>query len=889
MRQLALALLLLPFMSLSQASASECGFKADNKTVDPNSMVLCPNNKSLQLLTSSYGEGVMVFTKDQDETYAKIQNEKSESQLRFDESNQEQTRRDKEFFRSVVYIIALIAGLILIAQIIFNAAVGNFADKKNESGETVEARYSLLTNLFLAVFAVGLIGFGLVGPKNSLSIIDSVGIRLTMIGNSLTQYEMQLYTYMLQTGGLEKNIVDPDTGVKDDVSQTQAAYTASAWTEQLILKAIVARHSSQHYNDIFYKSDSSNWVVSDSLYDLSKKEDVSYTFEKYSPKGDLLFELDPVTVFKSELNAGAANSYFQAVRYDQRYRDEADLTTVEATANQLKNELLSGPFDNNRAGYEDIKNTAMSIFYRDSRANTYLKELPNDFKLADNAAVVMLNLICAENLQLRMSAKQYIDAHNGSGPKGTGSIFCVGDDWKVKGEENADVYKKQLFETRKTLETKLRDRILAYNDAFSSALTNDSSLTQLKKMLQEGDLTFLFYIFNYIEDTSYTSAAQNMFNDKVLIISERKAVDFFLDDEWARGHGYDPDYSSAINISQYVRTYFEKTESAKLPNIVDSDAISQKLIFDNGTAAGMNKDLQQGAGLAFEMPMTALQRCKNTITHPLKCYQMYATSISKTASDLRAVGLSLAISGQIANDYANSKLADVQGKSSANIGKKDKSNAVVSFSQTATFIAAGIGTSLVKMSITLDQASNFLRFLPMLISILPFFVLLLSHKFVTLMTIQLSPFFLLAFCRLNDADNFASMRSNLLAFASSIIFVPSVVMMTALLNWEVSRVILLYTDSYSHFEAGGILDNVVGFVVEFIKPVIVSIVSTTLSLHFLNRVLNLMNGHVMFSDSGERIIAVMISFLSMLSFGSVNLILKLSSGLMDSVKSYNQR
>jgi len=79
MRQLALALLLLPFMSLSQASASECGFKADNKTVDPNSMVLCPNNKSLQLLTSSYGEGVMVFTKDQDETYAKIQNEKSES------------------------------------------------------------------------------------------------------------------------------------------------------------------------------------------------------------------------------------------------------------------------------------------------------------------------------------------------------------------------------------------------------------------------------------------------------------------------------------------------------------------------------------------------------------------------------------------------------------------------------------------------------------------------------------------------------------------------------------------------------------------------------------------------------------------------------------------
>jgi len=303
-------------------------------------------------------------------------------------------------------------------------------------------------------------------------------------------------------------------------------------------------------------------------------------------------------------------------------------------------------------------------------------------------------------------------------------------------------------------------------------------------MLQEGDLTFLFYIFNYSEDTSYTSAAQNMFNGKVLIISERKAVDFFLDDEWARGHGYDPDYSSAINISQYVRTYFEKTESTKLPNIVDSDAISQKLIFDNGTAAGMNKDLQQGAGLAFEMPMTALQRCKNTITHPLKCYQMYATSISKTASDLRAVGLSLAISGQIANDYANSKLADVKSNSAANIGKKDKSSAVVSFSQTATFIAAGIGTSLVKMSITLDQASNFLRFLPMLISILPFFVLLLSHKFVTLMTIQLSPFFLLAFCRLNDADNFASMRSNLLAFASSIIFVPSVVMMTALLNWE---------------------------------------------------------------------------------------------------------
>ncbi|WP_323147606.1 hypothetical protein, partial [Pseudomonas marginalis] len=39
-------------------------------------------------------------------------------------------------------------------------------------------------------------------------------IRLTMIANSLTQYEMQLYAYMLQTGGLERILLIQTQGLR---------------------------------------------------------------------------------------------------------------------------------------------------------------------------------------------------------------------------------------------------------------------------------------------------------------------------------------------------------------------------------------------------------------------------------------------------------------------------------------------------------------------------------------------------------------------------------------------------------------------------------------------------------------------------------------------------
>ena len=89
MRQLALAFLILPFLYMSQASAAECGFKSDKKTVDPNSSTLCPENIAIKLMSSSVGEGVLLLGNDQDAQYAKIQETKTDSQLRFDEANQD--------------------------------------------------------------------------------------------------------------------------------------------------------------------------------------------------------------------------------------------------------------------------------------------------------------------------------------------------------------------------------------------------------------------------------------------------------------------------------------------------------------------------------------------------------------------------------------------------------------------------------------------------------------------------------------------------------------------------------------------------------------------------------------------------------------------------------
>lgn len=890
MRQLALAFLLLPFLYLSQASAAECGFKSDNKTVDPNSSTLCPENIAMKLMSSSVGEGVLLLSNDQDAQYAKIQETKTDSQLRFDEANQDHFIRDKQYTRDLAsYLIIAIFIIIWLIMALKAWKTGEFHDSKNDHGEQVKARYSFLNNLFLAIAAVGIIGLGMVGQKNSLSIADAVIIRLDVTSEIEKQKFIQMVSWVRQKGYLETTVKDSETGVVDDVTKGQAAFTASALSNQLISKALVARLSSQLYNDIFNKSDSSNWVVSNSLSDISKQENNTFTFKKFSEKGELLFKLDPVTVFKSELDAGAATPYLKEVRYNERFRDEADISTVEATANQLRNELRNGPFANKKAEYEDIKNNVMVMFYKDTRANTYLKELPNDFKLADDVAVTVLNLVCAENKQLRLSAKTYIDAHKGIGARGTGSIECVGNDWQVMGEDPIATYKTKLYETRKKLEDTYRDRILAFNDAFSTALESPSILDQLKKMIKEGELNFYFNYQNLVEETTFTSINQNLFNTKVLQISERKAVDFFIDDEWARAHGYEADYNTRVNISQYVRNYFLKTDRATLPAITDAETITQKLIFDNGTSAGMHNDFEQGAGIGFELPSTALKRCKLSVTHPIKCYQLYATSLSNTASDLRAFGLTLAITGQIANDYAKSKIEMPKTDSAANIGKPNKIQAGSSLAQTVTFIAAGIGSSIVSLSLTLDMISNGYRFLLISVTILPFYTMAVTQKYFVIALIKFSPFFLFAFVRLNDADNFAAMRRNIFAFAVSIAVFPILPLIAYTINWELIRVVLVFTDASFYYERGGIFDNIVGFFIECIRPFIVTLVSTSICLHFMQNTLKLLGGHMMFAEAGIKVIGWMMTIVNVLSIGSIGMINKLSTGFISSLTSYKRR
>lgn len=890
MRQIALALLILPFIYLSQASAAECGFKADNKTVDPNSSALCPENMAMKLSTSFTGDGALLLGANQDEQYAKIQDTKSESQLHFDEANQDQFIRDKSYTRQIAsYLIIFIFISIWLITAFKAWLAGEFHDSENEDGQEVKARYSFTNNLFIAIAAVAIFGLGTVGQKNSLSIADAVIIRLDVTSEIAKQKLIQMVAWVFQKGYLETTVKDSEANVVDDVTQGQAAYLANAWELQLSQKAIVARRSSQLYNDIFNKSNSSSGAISDSLLDLSKKENDNYTFKKYSPNGELLFEIDPITVFKSEIDAGAATPYLNQIRYNERYRDEADIKTVEATANQLKNELRNGPFEKKKAEYEDIKNNVMVMFYKDSRANTYLKELPNDFKLADTVAVTTLNLVCAENKQLRISAKTYIDSHNGIGARGTGSVKCVGPDWQVMGEEPIDVYRKQLYEARKALQDTLRDRILTFNDAFSRALESPSILDQLKKMITEGDLNFYFTYQNLVEETTFTSINQNLFNTKIMQLSERKAVDFFLDDEWARSHGYEADYNDDINISQYVRDYFIKTDRTTLPTITDAESLTQKLIFDNGTSAGMHNDFEQGAGIGFEMPATALKRCKLTVTHPIKCYQMYATSLSNTASDLRAFGLTLAITGQIANDYAKSKIELPKNDSAATIGKNTSNQVGSSLVQTVTYIAAGIGSSIVSLSLTLDMLSNGYRFLLILVTILPFYTLAVTQKYLVLSLIKCSPFFLFAFIRLNDADNFNAIRKNIFAFLISITIFPLVVLLAYTINWDIIRVILVYTDTSFYYERSGIFDNIVAVFIEYIRPYIVTLVSTTLCLNFLRRTVQILGGHTMFAEAGDTIIGWMLSFVNILSFGSIGLIQKLGTGLISSVTSYNRK
>lgn len=794
--------LLVIFSGSAFASAENCGMSVDGKSLKSFDSEICPQNIAQKIRIAFFGESIytsILENKNNDSSYEEIQADSTQSQKDFN------TRTIESFSTMKILIFGVV--LIFLIVIIFNSVITLTKAIFGKEFSTDESNNPPRYNFFVAVGVMGLGAFsfipGFFGHNGSLSVSDYFNLAA---GQGALQLEnMVISTYLSNqlSGGLEVPTVGESVAEANKRKEnSNVYYSAKATIAGFVSTSLVISSSSAFNNSIEnLHNNTTDWRVRDKTVDVwqpNNNDGIDFEHRFAEDPNQTMWSADPITFAQNPESMGENLPYLKAIGYNQNYRDYAVKDNLYNKAELLKVAIKEAYFKDSEAGFKEVANTAVSLFFKDAQANILKTEFLGMMAKSDEIALQRINYTCSLEESHRIEAKNFIDAHTGTGSAGAGSSECVSADWKVMGTEASEVYAAKVKELTLALIDEYYNIRLAINAQLQQAMYSTDIVNRVKETRQKAALNFFWTHPSLTNDLNFTQSAQSEFNITSPIQTiQTKAMGTFVDDDWAKSHGYP---EAKLMIGEDFRDLKIDTQDKGTPTLKDSKAIMQSLYNENATASGQNAEFMQATGLSLANPQIKFDECRASTIYPITCVQKYGQQISETMIDIAEVAIAMKLIGYGAThigDKKKQKLMSEQAKADEKAGvSKSKLSKKAKAKRNQPNFLQKVGSFMSTFANFFLKASLFgyifalvLKFLMTTLMIGPFYVLYVLNMFYSLLVFLTSAFALLAFLRFNDMNNLKLLAKTVWSFFLSNLFFGPLILVFYIVNWEIAAIL----------------------------------------------------------------------------------------------------
>lgn len=790
--------------AFADSDSSKCGLSQDGKSLDMEFRV-CPQNIAQKIKFSFLGNAIFGQVNDSKGVVTKstaIEDELSEGQKTINASNQ-------EMFSTIVllsYGIALsIACFLLYPMIVtmFKAVLaGEFHEKGNEP---IRYRAYGLQSIGISVVALGGLMPGLFGVNNSLS---SGAYALLSASNGSAEVESSIIGRFINdiiTGNMEiqpENESLADYRAKKENSHTY--YSAQATVSGLIATSLVISNTSAFNNTIDnLNKPSQDWKIRDATADVwQPNSDQDIIFEKRFSEdpNQIMWATDAVTFAKNPTDIGETLPYLKAINYNKSYRDFDDIDGLTNQAAKLMTDIETSSFYDNPAGFLEIKQSALSLFFKDAQANIMRKNFLPWMVKSDAIADLVINYACSKSVSSRMSAQLFIDAHSGKGNVSAGNASCVSNDWKIMGLGNSEQYASQIKEQSDALIQEYYNVRLKINTQFHNSMVNQKLLERMLEAYQKGFLHLVWVMPGIMDDANFAATAQNQFGtSSPMGTLQTQALGSYIVDDWAVAHGYGDSNDNDLNMGEIVRELNLIPNSDGTPSLSDSSAIMQKAYSTNATASAQQADFYQAVGVGLENPKIEMDACIKSSKYPVTCMQKYGQQISETMTQIMMLAATTKLISYAATSYGDKKKDRViaeqvkaeekAGVSKSAINKKKKAmKKSPNFMQVVGAITGGLSTIMFGWALKGYMLATAFKFLVISIMTGPFYLLYVLNIMYLMLLLVTMPFAILAFAKLNDLNNLKRIGATMLGILCSALVCGPLITFFYITNWELAGI-----------------------------------------------------------------------------------------------------
>lgn len=796
-----------------------CGYLDQSKDIDGFSSVVCPQNKSVQLKSSFFGDfGLITFSQEFKDNVESLKNDQQKAQ---DTDNQNWVNISNAYIWKLAQGIGWLMFILFIIQIIKAMLRGEFSAKESDSTEAdIHAKYDMKSIYFMLGFVIVLIP-GILGGM-------SIGQTVTFAPSNLTPRIQQaiIQSYLAQKQRGDTEYLKETTPVADSFYENGATMSrASAITYSMVQKAVLLKINSNLYNFEFKPLDKSNYKLYDDFKDVTVDFDDTYVeFIKKNPErpSEDLFRLGGFEVFKSG-NAGVAiNSYLEDIAYDSTYGTHynIDYSKLMSEAEALKRDLriIIDERKEDKSTYETVLNSAITKYFYDVRSNwlkRYVVELANNGRF-DKLAYAVIEGACAENPSARLSSESYLKER-------TGSPVCLTKDWTVAGKsENAEETKKIVEASKKivaeeinAIRTDLYTKMITINTALRNSIANPDLDEEMKKVLQCGEYCFIQRLANISDRTAFTEEFLSLYNNKPFYtIFDVTATDSYIRSEWLKNNRNFDEASYPLQINNYMKNFMtvDYQSSGAIP-VADSQTLLQTSFVSNSAQAVQNKNFENANSLQLESVNKALSRIHNSATSAQTGIAMYGEQLIHVGEKGIVTVLAGTVVGSLADKYVNAKSAK-STKETAKVGDSKKTKgkkntgALSSFTGFFSYIANLV---IPAMGYLIALGGAFAYVLPVLAK-LPFLMLTVFTDYYSFVMTLFVTFLMYRAVFLHTVHSFWALGRNYISLIMVNLCLKPIILLLFIVNFHITDIAMKAVYPVVTINFTGVLGQTTGVV-----------------------------------------------------------------------------
>jgi hypothetical protein len=851
----------------------KCNYQQGGKMVEGGNFAVCTTDKMLVVRVVMFGKTALTGLENQDLRYEQIMGSLTPAEKSF----AVYARKVIDFSRQVMFDqwkiwsgIAFIFGLFTLG---LSAASGAIFDRYS----LTKIAYVMLGSIIMVYTNLGV---------GTMQFLENTK---TAVENYITTAEQARQ----QRGLLETKNVDDTSSDADNLSLIgrKQLGLAEIRYNNLVQKSIVKLRSINLVNSRFYSlTDSGKRNLFSTPDDYMKLVNGNYTFTFNNPENpdQTMFTLDDVLIQNSNYKLGSMAGAFKSIDYESKYSTNANVSAAQGLAEALKCDLRMGPYVDSEALYRASVNTAVTLLYTDTRANSERANMPDFFAETDAAAKLLLNGLCSQAEHVQEAAKQYIKTKDTY--EKTGSNECIDlDSWKIMGLDNtSDGYKKEFDERRANFIAKYAKQLLQLNTDYMTALQTDDSSQYSDAILQEGTFTVFSQNRNSRDASQYRSKQLTEFNNGGFV----KTIESNAHGEYAQT-SYFRDYLGSdgglqLPVESYVKDVLGVAGEGT-PTLNNSEDMVQQTILQNGVSGSQDNDFMKSASLELQSPHEEFAKMLHTNQHVVTSWYKFSARMLNTANKLVIASVTIDIASEIGQLFTQDKNSPSRGTPQATGGVGGK--AAPSVTQAGEFnkvmsgiylILSAITSFLMKVAFYLGLAAFMGMFYAIIITAFVPLVMYALNEFAGIVNTVCLPLVAVTALRPNDEDNFVRLRNNVLAIAFSRVFVGPLILLMYYISWEILDVVMkgvftfFYDNSGTVFEGGDIQVYIMTFFTLFVSFYAITIANTILQLEAMKKALRAtgLRKHALYIDGATDLIDSLLAVLNVLSFNSYKTIKK---------------